>query len=108
MPRPGAHRKGSTKAVLALFVSPLLVIIVLFGMGRYGWITMLRLNRKHDRIKREMLVNLAHSEILCREIKRLKADSFYLEIQAREKMGMTKPGETSYRFYPADSLKKRP
>lgn len=108
MPRSGAHRSSSTKAILALVISSFVILILLFGMGRYGWITMLRLSRQKARIKREMLANMAHNEILCREIRRLKNDSFYLEIQAREKLGMTKPGETSYRFYPADSLKKRP
>ena len=108
MSRSGAHRSSSTKAVLALVISSFVIVILLFGMGRYGWITMLRLSKKRDRIEKEMLTNLAHSEILYREIRRLKGDSFYLEIQDREKLGMTKPGETSYRFYPADSLKKRP
>ncbi len=108
MPRSGAHSSSSTKAVLALVISSFVIVILLFGMGRYGWITMLRVGRQQKRIKKEMLSNLAHSEILCREIKRLRSDSFYLESQAREKLGMTRPGETSYRFYPADSLKKRP
>jgi len=91
MPRSGAHRSSSTKAVLALVISSFVIVILMFGMGRYGWITMLRVDRQQKRIKKEMLANLAH-----------------LESQAREKLGMTRPGETSYRFYPADSLKKRP
>ncbi len=69
---------------------------------------MIRLDRQKSRIKHEMLLNLAHNEILCREIHRLKNDKLYIEANARENLGMVKPGEVSYRFYPADSIKKRP
>jgi cell division protein FtsB len=108
MSRSNPHKKRTLKMLLAVILSLLAVFAFFFGMGRYGWITMIRLNRQKNRIKREMLVNLSQCEILSRQVKRLKNDKYYLEIQARENLGMVKPGESSYRFYPADSIKKRP
>lgn len=108
MSRSISHRNRQRKIFLTLTLSLLLITLIFLGMGRYGWVAMIRLDRQKSRIKYEMLVNLAHNEILCREINRLKNDKLYIEANARENLGMVKPGEVSYRFYPADSIKKRP
>jgi len=86
----------------------MLALLLIFGTGPYGWINMIRLNRRQDRLRRELLVNMARNELLRREIKRMCRDSLYLESKARERYGMVKPGEISIRFYPADSLKTKP
>ncbi len=107
MVRQPGRRRNTTK-LLALLLVGLVMVGLWFGRGRYGWITMFRLQRQERRLHREMLANLARCEILEREVRRLRQDREYLELQARENLGMVKPGETSYRFVPADSLKKRP
>jgi len=91
-----------------VLLGALAAFLVIFGTGPYGWINMVRVNRRQSRLKRELMVNMVRNELLRREIKRMKEDSLYLESKARENYGMVKPGETSYRFYPADSLKRKP
>lgn len=107
MARQPGRRRGITK-LLVIALAGLVIVGLWFGRGRYGWITMFRLQRQESRLHREMLANLARCEILEREVKRLRQDREYLELQARENLGMVRSGETSYRFVPADSLKKRP
>ena len=98
------RRRGAAAAMAGLAV----VLLLVFGTGRYGWINMVRLNRRQSALQREILLNMVHNELLRREIRRMRRDRFYLEAKARENFGMVRPGEVSYRFYSADSLKKKP
>ncbi len=108
MPAGGRARGRRRRLLAAVMLGALAAFLVIFGTGPYGWINMVRVNRQQARLRRELMVNMARNELLRREIKRMKEDSLYLETKARERYGLVKPGETSYRFYPADSLKSRP
>jgi cell division protein FtsB len=105
--RPG-HRTRPYRVIAAVIGAVALVLTLVLGTTRYGWITMIRFNRRERALDREMLVNLARNEILQQERARLLRDRAYLESKAREELGMVRAGEISYRFYRADSLKKRP
>jgi len=105
--RPG-HRTRPYRAIAAVIGGMALVLALVLGATRYGWITMIRFNRRERALDREMLVNLARNEILQQERYRLLQNRAYLESKAREELGMVRAGEISYRFYRADSLKKRP
>jgi cell division protein FtsB len=105
--RPG-HRARSYRAIAAVIGAGALMLALVLGATRYGWITMIRFNRRERTLDREMLADLAHNEILKQERARLQHDRSHLEARAREQLGMVRPGEVSYRFYRADSLKKRP
>ncbi|HTY09265.1 MAG TPA: septum formation initiator family protein [Candidatus Edwardsbacteria bacterium] len=96
------------RLAVTLVSGGIVLLLLVLGTTRYGWITMIRFNKREARLDREILVNLAHNEILKQERLRLLRDRAYIEAKAREELGMVKPGEVSYRFYPADSLKKRP
>jgi cell division protein FtsB len=104
----GRPRERRNRILAAALLGALAALLVIFGTGPYGWINMVRVNRQQARLRRELMVNMARNELLRREIKRMREDSLYLESKARERYGMVRPGETSYRFYPADSLKTRP
>jgi cell division protein FtsB len=104
----GRMRERRRKILAAALLGILAGLLVVFGTGPYGWINMVRVNRRQDRLRRELLVNMVRNELMRREIKRMKEDSLYLESKARERYGMVKPGETSIRFYQADSLKSKP
>jgi cell division protein FtsB len=105
--RPG-HRTRPYRVIAAVIGAVALVLTLVLGTTRYGWITMIRFNRRERVLDREMLAGLARNEILKQERSRLLRDRSYLEARAREQLGMVKAGEVSYRFYRADSLKKRP
>jgi cell division protein FtsB len=92
--------------ILALAIAAMALVVIVFGTGPYGWINMLRLNRQQAWLNRRILRDLAHNEILKREIGLLRENRLFIEAKIREDLGMVKPGEVSYRFYPADSLKK--
>jgi cell division protein FtsB len=106
MARYPAHRRKPYFGLLVLSV--LIVIALWFGRGKHGWLTMIGLQNQERRLHRERLASLARCEILERDIRRLRNDREFLELQARENLGMIRPGETSYRLIPADSLKKKP
>ncbi len=108
MPARPRHRSRPLRLAAALVSGGVVVLLLVLGTTRYGWITMLRFNQREAALDREILVDLAHNELLKQERIRLLRDRSYLEAKAREQLGMVKPGEVSYRFYPADSLKKRP
>jgi cell division protein FtsB len=92
--------------ILALAIAAMALVVIVFGTGPYGWINMLRLHRQQAWLNRRILRDLAHNEILKREIGLLRENRLFIEAKIREDLGMVKPGEVSYRFYPADSLKK--
>jgi len=93
--------------VLALILGITGVVVVSFGLGNYGWIKMLKLHKRQASLKRQILVNLAHNEILLREIQLVSENRLVIEAMVRENLGMVRPGEISYRFYSSDSLRKR-
>ncbi|PIQ88644.1 MAG: hypothetical protein COV72_07255 [Candidatus Omnitrophica bacterium CG11_big_fil_rev_8_21_14_0_20_42_13] len=53
------------------------------------------LNERIENIKKE-------NSLLEEEAKKLTSDDFYIEKVAREKMGITKKGETIYKVLPED------
>jgi cell division protein FtsB len=108
MPPTRRNKAARHRLLLALAAGVLMVLLLLFGTGRYGWISMIRLNRQERELQRSILVNLARNAILSHEIRRLQNDRFYLESKAREELGLVRPGEISYRILPADSGKKKP
>ena len=107
MSRSAKNKKFRQKLVLALILGITGVVVVSFGLGNYGWIKMLKLHKRQASLKRQILVNLAHNEILMREIRLVSENRLVIEAMVRENLGMVRPGEISYRFYSSDSLRKR-
>ncbi len=105
--RPG-HRARRARRIAAVAGGAAVLLAVMMGTTRYGWVTMIRFDRRERTLDRAILESLAHNEILKQERNRLLRDRSYLEAKAREELGMVRDGEVSYRFYRADSLKKRP
>jgi cell division protein FtsB len=107
MSRSAKNKRFRQKLVLALILGATGVVIVYFGLGNYGWIRMLKLHKRQASLKRQIIVNLAHNEILKREISLVQENRLFIESRVREDLGMVKPGEISYRFYSADSLHRK-
>lgn len=108
MPLRPRRRPRPYRTIAAVTAVAVLALALLLGTTRYGWITMMRFDRRERSLDRALLVELARIELLRQERARLLRDRRYLEAKAREELGMVRPGEVSYRFYQADSIKKRP
>jgi len=107
MSRSAKNKKFRSKLALALVLGITVVVVVSFGLGNFGWIKMLKLHQRQASIKRQIIVNLAHNEILKREISLVQENRLLVEARVREDLGMVKPGEVSYRFYSSDSLNRK-
>ncbi|MCU0606911.1 MAG: septum formation initiator family protein [Candidatus Edwardsbacteria bacterium] len=105
-PRP-RRRPRPYRTIAVVAGGAVLALALVLGTTRYGWITMVRFDRRERALDRALLVELARIEILRQERARLLRDRRYLEAKAREELGMVRPGEVSYRFYRADSLRKK-
>jgi len=76
-----------------------------FFAGPYGFIQIHSLWQKKKNLEAESKMLQAKMVDLEIEKKRLENDEFYIEKQARERLGMVKEGEKVYRFVP---LKQAP
>lgn len=106
-----AKRKKNIKRILFL----LLFVFVgyRFFAGPYGFIQIHSLRQEKKNLEAESKMLLAKMVDLEIEKKRLEDDEFYIEKQARERLGMVKEGEKVYRFVPfkeapPDSSEKTP
>jgi cell division protein FtsB len=106
MSSPVKNKQRRKKIMLALALAAMALVVLVFGTGKFGWINMLRLHRRQIILQKKILVNLAHNEILKRELGLLRENRLFIEARIREDLGMVRPGEVSYRFYPADSLRR--
>ncbi len=105
------HRKRKIKRVLFL----LLFVFVgyRFFAGPYGFIQIHSLWQEKKNLEAESKMLQAQMVDLEIEKKRLENDEFYIEKQARERLGMVKEGEKVYKFVPfkeapSDSSQKTP
>lgn len=107
MSRSARNKKFRQKLVLALILVVTGVVVVSFGLGNYGWIRTIKMHKRQASLKRQIMVNLAHNEILKREIRLVRENRLVIESLVRENLGMVRPGEVSYRFYSSDSLNRK-
>ena len=87
------------KKIVGLFFLSLLLLGIIFIPGYARIKKLARENQKLEKqIKEIRETNLKLKE----EQQRLKADPFYLEKVAREKLGVARKGEIVYRVVPAE------
>lgn len=96
------QRKKKIKRILFL----LLFVFVgyRFFAGPYGFIQIHSLWQEKKNLETEFKMLQAEMVDLEIEKKRLEEDEFYLEKQARERLGMVKKGEKVYRVVPLKEL----
>ena len=72
----------------------------MFGLvvGERGLLTSLRMVDRRDRLERDITAIDARNAALRLEIERLRKDPLTIETLARERLGMGRPGELTYRF----------
>lgn len=96
------HKKRWIKRILLLLTFAFLVYR--FFAGPYGFIQIHTLWKEKKNLEKEsrmLQANIVDSEI---EKKRLAEDKFYLEKQARERLGLIKEGEKMYRIIHTEKL----
>ena len=98
-----AAKKRTVKRILLLLV--FIFLAYRFFTGPYGFVQIHSLWKEKQNLEKES--KMLDAEIVDLEIekKRLTDDEFYLEKQARERLGMTKEGEKVYRIIHPDESK---
>jgi cell division protein FtsB len=82
-------------------VGGVLIVLLLVGLGTYGWQGVIRLREMRTQLQTLERDNVAlrqQAERLAQVIDRLRNDPAYLERIAREERGMVRPGETILKF----------
>ena len=97
------QRKRTVKRILLLLI--FIFLAYRFFSGPYGFVQIHSLWKEKKNLEKES--KMLDAEIIDLEIekKRLTDDEFYLEKQARERMGMVKEGEKVYRIIHTDESK---
>jgi cell division protein FtsB len=80
----------------------LLKLGVSFLMSDMGIFTFLDLQRQQRELERELVELRTKNLRLSQQVEALKSDPLYIEMLAREQLGMARPGEQVYRFVPSD------
>jgi cell division protein FtsB len=86
-------------------VGVVLLILLVAGLGVYGWQGVVRVREMRtqlEALERDNATLRQQAEQLAQQIDRLRHDPVYLERVAREERGMVRPGETVLKFPPKD------
>ncbi len=99
----GTSKKQVVKRILLLLAFAFLAYR--FFAGPYGFVQIHQLWKEKNNLEKES--KALQAELIDMEIEkqRLTDDEFYLEKQARERLGMVKEGEKVYRVIQEDKLK---
>lgn len=92
------QRKKKIKRILFLLL--FVFVSYRFFAGPYGFIQIHSLWQEKKNLEKKSKMLQAKIVDLEIEKKRLEKDKFYIEKQARERLGMVKKGEKVYRFVP--------
>ncbi len=85
-------------AVLVVGLPTLLWLVFNLVAGERGLLTSLRMVDRRDRLERDIAAIDGRNAALRLEIERLRKDPLTIETLARERLGMGRPGELTYRF----------
>jgi cell division protein FtsB len=97
---------GSSPRWIVYLFSSLLVALALFtAFGERGVFHLWRLQGEKKQLQEKNFLLQKENDGLRERVERIRRDDAYLEKMAREELGLTRPGETVYRFAPADSAR---
>ena len=100
--KSASKNKRRTLIVIGLAI---LALYLLFD--NKGVIARIRLEMREREMQRKVRATELQNDSLRAQIKALQGDRKTIETIAREKYGMTRPGETQYRVQKEDSLKEQ-
>ena len=82
-------------------VGGVLAVVLVVGLGVYGWRGVVRLQQMREQLEtleRDNATLRQQAARLTQTIDRLRNDPTYLEQIAREEQGMVRPGDTILKF----------
>jgi cell division protein FtsB len=82
-----------------------LVVVLVAGLGIYGWRGVVRLQQMRgqlETLERDNAVLRQQAARLTQTIDKLRNDPAYLEQIAREEQGLVRPGDVILKFPPRD------
>lgn len=96
---------SSPRWIVYLFSSLLVALAVVTAFGERGVFHLWRLQGEKKQLQEKNFLLQKENDGLRERVERIRRDDAYLEKMAREELGLTRPGETVYRFAPADSAR---
>lgn len=102
------NQASHPRAIVRLIFYAALIAIILWilVLSQNSYLNTWKLKSKMNDLKKEMLELQAVNDSLRQENHRLKTDPKAAEKVARERFGLTKEGEKSFRFIPDNSEDK--
>jgi len=94
--RKTAQKKKTIRKFLFLLIT--VFVVYSFFSGPYGFLRLFSLMKEKKELKLEAKKLEARITDMEERKEKLKNDKFYLEKEAREKLGMAKKGERVYKF----------
>ncbi len=97
--------RSSPRWVVYLFSSLLVALLLFTAFGERGVFHLWRLQGEKKQLQEKNFLLQKENDGLRERVERIRRDDSYLEKMAREELGLTRPGETVYRFAPADAAR---
>ncbi len=93
-----SRNSRNRKALIAVAVLAIIYLIVSFIFGEMGLIKYYRMKAQYNSLNREITTLKQDNAKLARDVHALKTDPDYLEILARDKLGLARQGEIVYYY----------
>ncbi len=85
-------------ALIAIAVVAVFYVLVSFIFGEMGVIKYYRMKERYDYLTQEIATLKLDNARLLKDVHALKTDPYYLEILARDKLGLARQGEIVYYY----------
>ncbi len=86
------------RALIAIAVLAFLYLLVSFIFGEMGLIKYYRMKAQYNSLNRDITTLKQDNARLLRDVHALKTDPDYMEILARDKLGLAREGEIVYYY----------
>ncbi|MEO0294025.1 MAG: septum formation initiator family protein [candidate division WOR-3 bacterium] len=92
----GFSKRSEKKKIKGRLILTLIIIGFIYYLffGTYGFVNIGKLKIQEKRLRKEKEKLIKKEEALIDSLRKIKEDNFFLEKEAREKLGMIKEGDT--------------
>jgi cell division protein FtsB len=85
--------------LLGVMVVVMSVLLFSFFFGEMGLVHFGKMKEERSKAQIEIVALKRENSQLLYEIEALKADPFYIELLARDRLGLARPGDLTYEFH---------
>ncbi len=93
-----SRKSRKKKALIAIAVLACIYLLVSFIFGEMGLIKYYRMKAQYNSLSRDITALKQDNARLFRDVHALKTDPDYMEILARDKLGLAREGEIVYYY----------